>query len=196
VIAGAEKRRDRLRPEKTWFTADGRGFDSRHLHSDPNTNRIGVRSRMGAPDVLVARGYTLSVVRVAGSYGEASVAKRYQTLTASRGRARLRSAPRPANAPRRQPDPHTPDVRVETESSDVAQALVGTGIGLAQISRVALTATEGITHRPLGRPRLHRHVHAVTRADADLTPLVGQLARHARQVSMTSTPQARATLIS
>jgi len=65
VIAGAENRRSRLRPEKTWFHADGRGFDSRHLHSDPKYEPDrGVRSRMVAPDVLVARGYAVSVARV------------------------------------------------------------------------------------------------------------------------------------
>jgi hypothetical protein len=32
VTAGAEKLVSRLRPEKPWFDAEGRGFDSRHLH--------------------------------------------------------------------------------------------------------------------------------------------------------------------
>jgi DNA-binding transcriptional LysR family regulator len=45
----------------------------------------------------------------------------------------------------------TPDVRVETESYDVAQALVGTGIGVALISRLALTHAPGTTHRELAR---------------------------------------------
>jgi len=32
MTAGAEKSARRLRPEKPWFLAEGRGFDSRHLH--------------------------------------------------------------------------------------------------------------------------------------------------------------------
>ena len=32
MIAGAEKCRCKLRPEKSWIHASGRGFDSRHLH--------------------------------------------------------------------------------------------------------------------------------------------------------------------
>jgi DNA-binding transcriptional LysR family regulator len=77
----------------------------------------------------------------------------------------------------------SPDVRVETESYDVAQALVGTGIGVALVSRLALTRTEGTTYRPLARPRLARHIHAVTRTDADLTPLVGPLVMFLRDVA-------------
>jgi DNA-binding transcriptional LysR family regulator len=69
----------------------------------------------------------------------------------------------------------TPDVRFETESYDVAQALVGTGIGVALISRLALTGVPGTAHRELAQPRPHRHVHAVTRADADLTPLARRI---------------------
>jgi hypothetical protein len=41
VIAGAEKGRSRLRPEKPWTHADGRGFDSRHLHDTTSTTRQG-----------------------------------------------------------------------------------------------------------------------------------------------------------
>ncbi|MGW5253872.1 LysR family transcriptional regulator [Streptomyces sp. NPDC004012] len=66
----------------------------------------------------------------------------------------------------------TPDVRFETESYDVAQALVGAGSGVALVSRLALTHVPGTTHRELVRPRLHRDIHAVTRADPTLTPLV------------------------
>jgi len=46
----------------------------------------------------------------------------------------------------------TPKVRFETESYDVAQALVGTGIGVALISRPALTHLPGTTHRELAPP--------------------------------------------
>ncbi|MDT0468874.1 LysR substrate-binding domain-containing protein [Streptomyces gibsoniae] len=66
----------------------------------------------------------------------------------------------------------TPDVRFETESYDVAQALVGAGSGVALVSRLALTHVPGTTHRELVGPGLHRDIHAVTRADPTLTPLV------------------------
>jgi len=66
----------------------------------------------------------------------------------------------------------TPRVRFETESYDVAQALVGAGSGVALVSRLALTDTPGTTHRELVRPRLHREIHALTQADTALTPLV------------------------
>jgi len=65
-----------------------------------------------------------------------------------------------------------PKVRFQTESYDVAQALVGTGIGVALVSRLALTGAAGTTHRELARPRLHRQLYAVTLADTTLTPLV------------------------
>ncbi|MEU7895168.1 LysR family transcriptional regulator [Nonomuraea sp. NPDC049152] len=66
----------------------------------------------------------------------------------------------------------TPKVRFETESYDVAQALVGTGIGVALVSRLALTGVPGTTHRPLARPRLHRRLYAAVASDTRLTPLV------------------------
>ncbi|MEU8973369.1 LysR family transcriptional regulator [Streptomyces monashensis] len=65
-----------------------------------------------------------------------------------------------------------PRVRFETESYDVAQALVGAGSGVALVSRLALTDTPGTTHRELVRPRPYREIHAVTQADTTLTPLV------------------------
>jgi molybdate transport repressor ModE-like protein len=66
----------------------------------------------------------------------------------------------------------TPKIRFETESYDVAQALVGTGIGVALVSRLALTGVPGTAHRELIKPRPHRQLHAVTAADTTLTPLV------------------------
>ncbi|WKX70175.1 LysR family transcriptional regulator [Streptomyces sp. XD-27] len=66
----------------------------------------------------------------------------------------------------------TPRVRFQTASYDVAQALVGTGIGVALVSRLALTRVPGTTHRELVDPRPARRLHAVTLADATLTPLV------------------------
>ncbi|MEU8717223.1 LysR substrate-binding domain-containing protein [Streptomyces sp. NPDC001414] len=53
----------------------------------------------------------------------------------------------------------------------VARALVGTGTGVAPVSRPALTPVRGTTHRPLAEPALHRDLHAVTRSDTALTPL-------------------------
>ena len=43
----------------------------------------------------------------------------------------------------------SPRVRFETESYDVAQALVGAGSGVALVSRLALTGIPGTTHRQL-----------------------------------------------
>lgn len=77
----------------------------------------------------------------------------------------------------------TPEVRSETESYDIAQALVDTGIGVALVSRLALTGVPGTVHRELAPPRPHRHIHALTRADADLTPLAGQLVTFLRDVA-------------
>ncbi|WP_433332198.1 LysR family transcriptional regulator [Spirillospora sp. CA-294931] len=67
----------------------------------------------------------------------------------------------------------TPRIRFQTQSYDVAQALVGTGFGVALVSRLALTHVPGTTHRELARPVLYRRVHAVTPSDATATPLVG-----------------------
>ncbi|WP_446214206.1 LysR family transcriptional regulator [Micromonospora sp. IBSANI012] len=71
----------------------------------------------------------------------------------------------------------TPKVRFETESYDVAQALVATGIGVALVSRLALTNTAGTTHRELAPPTLHRRLYAATLTDTALTPLVGAFLR-------------------
>ncbi|MGW7546708.1 LysR family transcriptional regulator [Streptomyces sp. NPDC054770] len=65
----------------------------------------------------------------------------------------------------------TPRIRFQTASYDLAQALVGTGYGVALVSRLALTRVPGTTHRPLADPPLHRGLHAVTRSDTVLTPL-------------------------
>ncbi|MER5794399.1 LysR family transcriptional regulator [Streptomyces sp. NPDC001980] len=65
----------------------------------------------------------------------------------------------------------TPRIRFQTASYDLAQALVGTGYGVALVSRLALTRVPGTTHRPLADPPLHRDLHAVTRSDTALTPL-------------------------
>lgn len=65
-----------------------------------------------------------------------------------------------------------PQVRFQTESYDVAQALVGTGVGVALVSRLALTGVPGTVHRALVQQGPHRRLHAVVPADTTLTPLV------------------------
>ena len=77
----------------------------------------------------------------------------------------------------------TPAVRFQTESYDVAQALVGTGIGVAVVSRLALTNAPGTTHRRLAKRGLHRRVYAATLADSTLTPLVAAFVRLLRDVA-------------
>ncbi|MFJ8577273.1 LysR family transcriptional regulator [Micromonospora sp. NPDC093277] len=64
----------------------------------------------------------------------------------------------------------TPCVQFETENYNVAQSLVGTGIGVTMLSRLTITPTPGAVHRELTRPRLSRRIHAVTASTA-LTPL-------------------------
>ena len=65
-----------------------------------------------------------------------------------------------------------PHVMFETEAYDVAQALVGTGLGAAVLTRLAVRAVPGAVHRELERPRLHRRLWALHLADTSLTPLV------------------------
>jgi DNA-binding transcriptional LysR family regulator len=77
----------------------------------------------------------------------------------------------------------TPTVRFETESYDVAQALVSTGIAVALVSRLALTHAPGTTHRELARPRPYRQLYAVTKADVGLTPLADLLVDLLRDVA-------------
>jgi len=65
----------------------------------------------------------------------------------------------------------TPNVRFETESYDVAQALVATGIGVALVSRLALTHVRGTAYRPLTHPTLHRDIHVAVPTDTSVMPL-------------------------
>ena len=76
-----------------------------------------------------------------------------------------------------------PKVRFQTESYDVAQALVGTGICVALVSRLALTRVPGTTCRPLGQPKLNRQLYAVTATDTRSTPLVDTFLELLRDVS-------------
>jgi DNA-binding transcriptional LysR family regulator len=57
-------------------------------------------------------------------------------------------------------------IRFETESYDVAQALVGTGYGVALVSRLALRDSPGLAHRTLRGKGLHRSLYAATAPDA------------------------------
>jgi DNA-binding transcriptional LysR family regulator len=68
-----------------------------------------------------------------------------------------------------------PRVQFQTESYDVAQAMVGTGLGVAVLSRLAVRRTPGAVHRELERPRLSRQLWAVHATDSRLTPLVDEL---------------------
>jgi DNA-binding transcriptional LysR family regulator len=77
----------------------------------------------------------------------------------------------------------TPHVRFETESYDVAQALVGTGIGVALVSRMALADAPGTTHRPLRSPTLHRDIHVAVPADTTVIPLADAFLGLLRDVS-------------
>jgi DNA-binding transcriptional LysR family regulator len=56
-----------------------------------------------------------------------------------------------------------PRIQAETDSYAAAQALVGAGLGIAAISRLAARATSGVVHVALGQPRLSRRIFAVTR---------------------------------
>jgi DNA-binding transcriptional LysR family regulator len=64
-----------------------------------------------------------------------------------------------------------PRIRFETESYDVAQALVATGYGVALVSRMALRSDPGLAHRPLRHRRAHRTIHTLTPATDRVTPL-------------------------
>jgi DNA-binding transcriptional LysR family regulator len=68
-----------------------------------------------------------------------------------------------------------PQVVFQTESYDVAQAMVGTGLGVAVLARLAARRTAGAVHRELERPRLSRRLWAVHHRDTRLTPLVEEL---------------------
>jgi DNA-binding transcriptional LysR family regulator len=75
-----------------------------------------------------------------------------------------------------------PTIQFETQSYDVAQALVATGLGVAVISQMAARAMPGTTHRELERPRLFRELWAVHARDTRLTPLVDEFVELVGQV--------------
>lgn len=77
----------------------------------------------------------------------------------------------------------TPRIRFQTASYDVAQALVGTGIGVALVSRLALTHAPHTVHRTLRPPVPHRDLQVVTMTDATVTPMVEVFLRLLRDVA-------------
>ncbi|MEU8230622.1 LysR family transcriptional regulator [Actinoplanes sp. NPDC048967] len=76
-----------------------------------------------------------------------------------------------------------PRIRFQTASYDVAQALVGTGIGVALVSRLALAHAPGTAHRALRPPVPHRDLQVVTMTDATVTPLVAVFLRLLQDVA-------------
>jgi len=71
----------------------------------------------------------------------------------------------------------TPKVRFQTASYDVAQALVGTGICVALVSRLALARAPGTAYREVASEGLYRQLYAATLTDITLTPLVAAFLR-------------------
>ena len=69
-----------------------------------------------------------------------------------------------------------PRVRFESDSYDVAQALVATGYGVALVSRMTLRHWPGATWRPLVRPRLRQTIHIVRPVEDTRAPLAATLA--------------------
>jgi DNA-binding transcriptional LysR family regulator len=63
-----------------------------------------------------------------------------------------------------------PKIRFETESYDVAQALVATGYGVALVSRMARRTDLGLAHRSLQHRSAHRTIHTL-RQDEHATGL-------------------------
>jgi DNA-binding transcriptional LysR family regulator len=75
-----------------------------------------------------------------------------------------------------------PRVQFETENYNVAQSLVGTGIGVTMLSRLTVSPTPGAVHRELTEPRLYRQIYAVTAGTA-VTPLTEHFITLLSQVS-------------
>ncbi len=76
-----------------------------------------------------------------------------------------------------------PHIQCETESHDVAQALVASGIGVAMVSHLALNSTPGTVARPLASPKVERNILVATPRDRSLSPLTNALVRHLFEVS-------------
>lgn len=65
-----------------------------------------------------------------------------------------------------------PVIRFETASYEVAQALVGAGMAVAAVSRLAMSASAGVTQRPLVKPRLHRTIYIAVASHRRESPLI------------------------
>ncbi|MFN8030059.1 MAG: LysR family transcriptional regulator [Dermatophilaceae bacterium] len=76
-----------------------------------------------------------------------------------------------------------PRVRFESDSYDVAQALVATGYGVALVSRMTLRHWPGATWRPLVRPRLRQTIHIVRPVEDTRAPLAATFAGLLRDVA-------------
>jgi DNA-binding transcriptional LysR family regulator len=76
-----------------------------------------------------------------------------------------------------------PQVQFETEMYDVAQSLVGTGLGVAVLSQLGARSADGVVYRELERPRLHRRLWALHQRDLRLTPLAGEFVALLRETS-------------
>lgn len=87
-----------------------------------------------------------------------------------------------------------PRIRFETDSYDVAQALVATGYGVALVSRMALRQDPDLAHRPLRHRsthhRAHRTIHTLipTRATPLATEFEALLAATAAELVVPSPP--------
>ncbi len=79
----------------------------------------------------------------------------------------------------------SPHIQCETESHDVAQALVASGIGVAMVSHLALNSTPGTVARPFVQPKVERQILVATPRDRSLSPLTNALVRHLLDVSQT-----------
>lgn len=77
----------------------------------------------------------------------------------------------------------TPRIVFESANYNVAQSLVGTGIGVTVLSRLTVAPTPGAVHRELFEPRLIREIYAVTPADTCLVPLADVLVGLLKEVA-------------
>ena len=77
----------------------------------------------------------------------------------------------------------TPDIKFETGSYDVAQALVGTGVAITIVSRMSVRDLPGTTCRTIADDGAARRIEAVTRPASPLTPLVEEFLGLLRDVA-------------
>ena len=77
----------------------------------------------------------------------------------------------------------TPDIKFETGSYDVAQALVGTGVAITIVSRMSVRDLPGTTCRTIAADGPARRIEAITRPASPLTPLVEEFLGLLRDVA-------------